>query len=156
MSHTPSVGVVGPSHWTYVASVMADGLREIVSSRAVRETLPEGILGAAEEFFSLALESAAGRVTKNPPASMANFLIASEALSTPQTQLDRPSAKARQLRTYRSFIGRLRRRGRLTPSEIEQAGELQKFFARLREAGESEAYEARVAFAAPPTTLRMR
>src|SRR5436309_2500997 len=92
MSDTISVDVVGPSHWAFVATVMADCLEEVARLRSTRSDLvPKRVYSDAKEFFRLVLQSVGSGVPDNPPASLNAYVIAADALrnssnSFPQTR----------------------------------------------------------------------
>jgi len=155
MSETMSIGVTGPSHWSFMASVMAERLEKIGSRKRVeREDVPKGIYSDVRELFRLVLQAADDSLPDNPPASMNAYVIALDAM----TGAFQPFPKTRgelkdHLEEYSRFIEGLGQPHTLTPLEAQTAESLRKFFLKLHQDGESEAYERRVHLAAPITKL---
>ena len=85
MSRTMAVGVVGPSHWAYMAKVMAEALNKAVQkSLLVKTDIPAGVLFDAAHLSRLILEEArfrqGGEVPSNPPATINAYVIAQKAV----------------------------------------------------------------------------
>src|SRR5437899_12534617 len=81
MSQTVSVGVVGPSHWAYMASVMAEKLQQMANAmQTVAGQIPVGVYRDAREFYRLVLEAAGDGTPVNPPASINAYALAADAV----------------------------------------------------------------------------
>ncbi len=86
MSKTLAIGVVGPSHWAYMARVMAEVLnRAVQKSCLVKTDIPVGVLYDAAQLSGLILEEAmfqetASLVPSNPPATINAYVIAKRAV----------------------------------------------------------------------------
>lgn len=75
MSKTMAVDVVGPSHWAYMAKVMAEVFDAAAKNGFIRkENVPGGALADATEFCGLVLEGY--EISSNPPASIQAFSVA--------------------------------------------------------------------------------
>ena len=142
MSLTTSIGVVGPSHWIYMASVMADRLARILKAKRVEaHDMPAGIHEDVQKFFRLVRQGAGNALADNPPASINAYVIASDAIRVVSPSLP----KSRQKRGdyfehYADFIRGLRRPHQLKADELKKARDLRKFFLHIKQEGESEAY----------------
>lgn len=155
MSQTQSVGVVGPSDWLYMATVMQRYLENIANTKRVEELPPRGIYEAAIEFFDLVLSAVnTTSVPDNPPASISNYLIATTALRGSQP-ISTNTDVVTTLRQFADFVRRLAAplQTTLSGAESQVAGDVAAFFARIRSEGEAEAYEERVRFGTPPVVL---
>src|SRR5580704_1412968 len=81
MSQTVSLGVVGPSHWAYMASVMAEKLQHVANAKqTVVGQIPVGVYRDAREFYRLVLEAAGDGTPVNPPASINAYALAADAV----------------------------------------------------------------------------
>src|SRR5260370_42002212 len=81
MSQTVSVGVVGPSHWAYMASVMAEKLQQMRNAKQTGpDQIPVGVYRDAQEFYRLVLEAAGDRTPLNPPASINAYALDADPL----------------------------------------------------------------------------
>lgn len=150
MSQTASEGVVGPSHWRYMATVMTTRLAELLAGSTSAD-IPEGVLDAAKRFFELVLD-AQGAAPQYPSASIANYLIATEALEKSVTPPPKTTDQnVAELKRYADVLDRLR--GTLSEQERETLTHLQRFFSKLKESADAEAYEDRVACASSPLGL---
>lgn len=155
-SQTQSVGVVGPSDWLYMATVMQLYLENVADTKRVEELPPRGIYEAAIEFFDLVLSAVdTTSVPDNPPASISNYLIATTALRGSQPIKSTNIDVVTTLRQFADFVHRLAEQPHTTLSEAESqaARDVAAFFARIRSEGEAEAYEERVRFGTPPAVL---
>jgi hypothetical protein len=154
VSETISVGVVGPSHWSYMAAVMAQRLEAVVERRRLEaRDIPLGVYLDAKKFFDLVLQEVGGGPRENPPASINAYVIAAhavrEAQSMPAAQDVKPS-----LEEYSRLLLGLQQPRDLTVDELNTAGALRKFFLQLRKAGQVEAYERRIRFEEPSPRMR--
>lgn len=154
MSQTISVGVVGPSHWSYMAAVMAQRLERIVERHKVEaQDIPAGVYLDAEKFFDLVLQEFGGEARKNPPASINAYVIAADAVREAQSMLATQDVKE-SLKEYSGLLSGLRAPRDLTAGELKTAMALRKFFLQLRKAGQAEAYERRIRFEEPSPRMR--
>lgn len=157
MSQTISVGVVGPSHWSYMAAVMAEGLHKAGGAKRIEgNEIPSGVYSDALEFYTLALQAAGDAVPKNPPASFNAYMIAVEAAraswpTVPGTRQEIGACLGR----YLSFLRKLQQPRDLVPEELETAEALRKFFLQLQMEGEAEAYEQGVYFEPLPGAVHL-
>jgi len=149
MSQTISVGVVGPSHWAYMASVMAEKLQTISEAkRTTSRQIPAGVYRDALEFYRLVLEAAGDNIPINPPASVNAYALAADALRTvyandiSRTEVEQTLGKQQEL------LKNLQDDRDLTGEEINTLSSLQQCFLWLKREGESDAYENRVRYAA--------
>jgi hypothetical protein len=142
MSQTISVGVVGPSHWAYMATVMAECLEEIAKTHRVPENaVPAGVYQDALEFAQLAVQATGTSVPDNPPASLNAYVIASDVLRGSSQESSQTSGDINeQLKRYEAFLRTLNSPRELNEDDIGIADPLRRFFVRLKEEGESEAY----------------
>ena len=156
MSQTISVGVVGPSYWAYMATVMAECLDTITKSNRIETGLvPGGVFHDALTFSELALEATGSSMPANPPASLNAYGIAAEAIRRSFGDLPKNRKEVdQQLATYADFIRRLNEARTLHQRERQVAESLQTFFWDLKEQGEAEAYESSVGFGTVPVGLR--
>jgi hypothetical protein len=148
MSLSPSIGVVGPSHWTYAAAVMADRLGKVITEQRVTTGLiPEGVYRGIKRFFLLVLNPDGNQI---PAANIANCLIAANALARSRETPPRNLLEFDQiLNEYSRFVNSLADEREVTPNEIQKAEELRKFFKQLEQDGETDAYEKLVRWDAP-------
>lgn len=155
MSDTPSIGAVGPSHWTYVAAAMDRSLDKIVAAgRAEPQWIPRNVYEAAQKFFETAIEATGTPTPLNPLASIANYRIATDVFYEAfEHDLDRAEIENR-LKSCASFLKRLSQLTPLTLDEIRTAQDLRKFFQQLARDGEIEAYERRIHGEFPDLTHR--
>jgi hypothetical protein len=158
MSQTISVDVVGPSHWAYMATVMAECLDEIAKTNRVSPNLvPAGVYQDALEFAQLAVQATRTSVPDNPPASLNAYVIASDVLRQSSQELSQTSeAINKQLKQYEEFLQSLKEPRELTDDDAKVVEPLKTFFVRLKEAGESEAYAKAMYLDPMPTGLPFR
>ena len=142
MSQTISVGVVGPSHWAYMATVMAECLEEIAKIHRVPENaIPAGVYQDALDFAQLAVQATGTSIPDNPPASLNAYVIASDVLRWSSQESSQTSEEInKQLKLYETFLRSLEKPRELNDDEIRLVDSLGRFFVRLKEEGESEAY----------------
>jgi hypothetical protein len=142
MSQTISVGVVGPSHWTFMATVMAECLDVAAKNNRVQpNAIPLGVYRDALAFSQLALEATGADIPDNPPASLNAYVIASDVLRRSSHQLFQTREDInRRLHRYEAFLRTLETPRELTEDDNEILNSLVAFFRRLKEEGESEAY----------------
>jgi hypothetical protein len=149
MSDTLSIDVVGPSYWTYMATVMADCLESIAATKRV-QPIPLGVYKDAQSFFKLVMQSAGTELPENPPASLNAYVIAAyavkDSLDNEPKSLD---SLGEVLEDYSNLLSRLDRAGELNERELETAKDLQQFFRELAQAGEAEVYERTVDYVEP-------
>jgi hypothetical protein len=152
MSETISVGVVGPSHWAYTATVMAECLDEIVKAKnVIPNEIPRGIFLDAKDFFQLVRQATRDTIADNPPASINAYAIATDVVysvsATPsnQEQLDTI------LEEYADLVEELEKPHKLSGTEIEKLIPLKEFFERLAQEGENEMYEQTISLELPST-----
>ena|ERR1019366_3062798 len=148
MSMTTSAGVMGPSHWSYMASVLAEVLEKIALKKKIDEgDVPAGVYIDVKEFFGLIAQALHKKLPDNPPASMNAYAIAAGIVKmSVQPAPDTSEELEKCLARYYSFVRRMRTPTVLTLRDVETAKDLQRFFFRLQREGESEAYERRVDF----------
>lgn len=154
MSDTLSIDVVGPSYWTYMATVMADCLEQISSSKQVRaNNIPSGVYRDAKSFFKLVMQSVGKDLPENPPASLNAYVIAAYAVKESSDQeLKTLDSLEEVLDDYSKLLNRLDKPGKLKEHEIDTARDLQQFFRELAQAGEAEIYERTVDYFEPALT----
>lgn len=142
MSLTTSVEVVGPSHWTYMAAIMADSLAAMAKRKKIKVAeVPQGIYSDALRFFSLVTQAADNAVPQNPPASINAYAIAASLVSKGADGAHTRAEIGQRLKEYSTLVKRLAKPGHLRREEIHTANRLQKFFVSLRNEGEAEAYD---------------
>lgn len=156
MSQTISVGVVGPSYWTYMATVMAECLQKITQFNRIEPgQIPGGVFRDAVAFSRLALDATGNSTPDNPPASLNAYGIAAEVIRMSADDLVKSRKEVDQrLAAYADFIRKLGEPRALRERERETAHHLRTFFLNLKEQGEAEAYESSVAFGTVPVGLR--
>ena len=156
MSQTISVGVVGPSYWLYLATVMAERLEKVATKKRINAgDFPEGASNDALEFFRLALQAAGDNLPQNPPASVNACKIAADAVRGSV----QPAPKTRRelkehLCLFSSFVDDLQKPHKLNAGEVKTAKALSRFFLRLQQDGEAEAYEQVVYLEEPSAGFR--
>jgi hypothetical protein len=151
MSQTLSVDVVGPSYWTYMATVMADCLERISQAgRIETSAVPPGVFKDALAFWQLALQATSGAVPDNLPALNA-YVIAFETLrwSLPASPTREDIDK--ELVRYDAFLKTLGTPRALDVEDTQIVGALKSFFVHLKEEGECEAYTQTVQLETVPT-----
>jgi hypothetical protein len=140
MSQTLSVDVVGPSHWTFMATVMVDSLEQILQAGRVGTTpVPPGVYKDVLAFWQLALQATSGVVPDNLPALNA-YVVASEALRGSSHASPTREDIDEHLVRYEAFLRGLETPKTLDPEGLKIVNDLKSFFVRLKEEGESEAY----------------
>lgn len=158
MSDTIAVDVVGPSYWSYMATVMAECLGDFLKEAKVEPAeIPPAVYEGAQEFFALVLQAAGDVFPENPPASINAYVIASDALRGVSKPYPATTQDLRvHLQEYSNFINALSKPHLLTePEQIRLAGSLKEFFSRLAQDGETEVYERAVQFEPIPAGYRL-
>ena len=149
MSKTVSVGVVGPSHWAYMASVMAAKLQQMVDAkRTLDGQIPVGVYRDAREFYKLVLEAAGDDTPANPPASINAYVLAADAVRAARADASRADVE-QTLGSQYTLLNNLQRSSVLSEDELKTLSSLRAFFLWLKEEGESEAYERGVGYELP-------
>jgi hypothetical protein len=149
MSKTVSVGVVGPSHWAYMASVMAEKLGRMRDTKqVVTAQIPAGVYHDARQFFGLVLDAAGDRTPGNPPASINAYALAADAVRAAHADASRAEV-GQTLEKQKALLDTLQAERALGDDEVETLSSLQAFFLWLKQEGESEAYERGVGYDIP-------
>ena len=149
MSQTVSVGVVGPSHWAYMASVMADKLQQIASAKqTVAAKIPVGVYRDAREFYRLVLEAAGDGTPIDPPASINAYALAADAVRAESANASRADVE-QTLGRQKALLDSLQESRRLSEDELKTLSSLRAFFQWLKQEGESDAYERGVGYELP-------
>lgn len=146
MSMTNSIGVVGPSHWSFMAATLAEYLGNMLEGKPQRASIPRGIYADAKQFFKL-VEQALRRngAPENPPASIKAYVVASDAARNASgPHPPSPQDIEKSLNMYIDLVNRLQNLQQLEGEDAHVAESLKKFFDQLYRDGESEAYEAGV------------
>ena len=144
MSQTVSVGVVGPSHWAYMASVMAAKLRPMVDARrTLAARIPVGVYRDAREFYKLVLEAAGDGTPVNPPASINAYALAADAVRAASADASRADVE-QTLHRQKALLDDLGEPRELSGEELKTLSSLHTFFLWLKQEGESDAYERSV------------
>jgi hypothetical protein len=138
-----------------MASVMAQRLEKIANLKRVeRDDVPKGIYSDVRELFRLVLQAADDVLPENPPASINAYVIALDAMMGAFQPLPKTRHELKdRLEEYSRLIERLGQSHTLDEQEVQTTKSLQKFFFKLHQDGESEAYEHRVYFVAPTIKL---
>lgn len=143
MSQAASIASVGPSYWTFMATVMATRLEGFINSReVVSHEIPEGVYNGVKEFFALVMGATGDNRPKSPPASVNAYVIATDALRGslrpfPETNQDLLA----KLHKYSKFINGLELTHSIADSdELDTATSLRDFFRSLAQDGEAESY----------------
>ena len=144
MSMTILAGVVGPSHWAYMAKQFATKLEQVAQQRKIDANfISASIVLDAREFFQLASQFAQDEVPKNPPASANAYMIAAKAINA--SSPSDPDANAKTvLEKYLAFVTNIQTPRSLDNDEVETAQHLRQFLTQLHADGRSERYESRV------------
>ena len=146
MSQTLSVGVVGPSHWAYMASVMADRLEQIaIVKRTAAAEIPRGVYSDAREFYKLVLEAAGVGTPVNPPASINAYALAADAVRAASANASRADVE-HTLGKQKALLDNLQESRELSEDDLETLSSLHAFFLWLKQEGESDAYERGVRY----------
>lgn len=141
MSQTVSIGVVGPSHWAYMASVMADRLQQIADAKQTGAVqIPAGVYRDAREFFRLVLEAAGDSAPVNPPASINAYALAADAVRANRVNASRAEVEE-ELGRQKALLDDLQQSRGLSEVELGTLLSLHAFFLWLKQEGESDAYE---------------
>ncbi len=149
MSQTASVGVVDPSHWAYMASVMAEKLRQILNAQQTGDAqIPPGVYRDAREFYRLVLEAAGDGTPGNPPASINAYALAADAVRAVQADASRADVEA-TLGRQKALLDDLQQPRGLSEEELNTLSSLRAFFLWLKQEGESDAYERGVRYELP-------
>ena|SRR5579862_8890403 len=147
MSMTMSVGVVGPSHWSYMAKELAQAIGNIITLKRIEaNSVPNGLHVDAREFFQLLDQYVQGDVPPNPPASANAYMIAKRAIRTAGSKSETGESVRQSLTDYLRFFERINEPRQLDEKELSVATSLQKFLHQLYLDGQSETYESRVRF----------
>lgn len=142
-----SVGVVGPSHWSYMAKEFARILGDILSSgRIEADSVPNSLYADASEFFGLLEQYVSAGVPPNPPASANAYMIAKRAMQTAVAKSNHGADVRKSLRECVRFFRSTRNPRELNGEEIAVATSLQEFLQQLYLDGQSDTYESRVHF----------
>jgi hypothetical protein len=157
MSQTISIGVVGASHWTYMATVMAEWLEQFIKTNKPEDEIPKGVYKSALRFFDLVLQAANGTVPTNPLASINAYLIAADAIagSTHSHTSTRHELRSR-LEEFKLFLDQLPTTKKLDKHTKSVAIALEEFFNNLADEGEAESYEQNVRFEDPLSEAQRR
>jgi len=149
MSQTVSVGVVGPSHWAYMASVMAERLQQIRNAKQTAAAqIPPGVYRDAREFYRLVLEAAGDGTPGNPPASINAYALAADAVRAVRADASRADVE-KTLGKQKALLDKLQQPRGLSEEELETLSSLHAFFLWLKQEGESDAYERGVGYELP-------
>jgi hypothetical protein len=144
MSQTISIGVVGPSHWAYMASVMAEKLARMGETRqADVAQIPVGVYRDAKRFFGLVLDAAGDHTPVNPPASVNAYALAADAVRATHADASRAEV-AQTLEKQKALLDALQDTRALNHEDLQTLLSLQAFFVWVKQEGESEAYEGSV------------
>ncbi len=150
MSQTVSVGVVGPSHWAYMASVMAAKLRPMVDAkRTLAVQIPVGVYRDAQEFYRLVLEAAGDGTPVNPPASINAYALAADAVRAVSADVRSRADVEQTLGRQNALLGNLKEPRPLSEEELKTLTSLHAFFLWLKQEGESDAYERGLGYDTP-------
>jgi hypothetical protein len=157
MSKTISVGVVGPSHWSYMASIMADRLGRIAETKTIEPSkIPRLVYTDALEFYRLVMQAAGDDPPDNPPASMNAYSIAADGVrASAPDQSSTPEEIHKTLADHLSLLECLTKQRPLDEHELETVKSLRRFFLWLKSEGETEAYERGVHNESFATMLRI-
>lgn len=151
MSDTVSIGVVGPSYWSYTAAMMASHLKRVLAQKATDPAhLLTGVYQSARIFFAEVLEASSDRVPVNPNASLSNYKIATDTL----VECLRPPPESRakineRLQEYSALLDKLERPGVLSDHDLALAQDVRDFFSQLARDGDDETYVAAVGLEEP-------
>jgi hypothetical protein len=152
MSWAPSIGVVGASYWSYMASVLANTLGLAIKERKVNPSLlPEGVYRDAKEFFNRAVGESGGE--QRTPARMNAYVVAVDAVWDSAHSVRTSEEVQNLLRDYSSLLTRFREAGPLSEAELKTAEQLRQFFISLSQAGDADAYVDHVRFDPPPIDM---
>lgn len=152
MSQTISADVLSKGYWAYVASATAEGLGEILEGHDA-SAIPPRVYADAAGFFRGALDAAKGAASQNPAASIANYVIATDAAKA-RTDNDRDRLGT-SMEQFAGLLNRLSNGEGLRSEEREIANGLVRFFRDLQEQAEAENYSRVVRFDPTKNTLRM-
>jgi hypothetical protein len=149
MSQTVSLGVVGPSHWAYMASVMAEKLQQVANAgQTAAGPIPVGVYRDAREFYKLVLEAAGDGTPVNPPASINAYALAADAVRATSANASRAEVEE-TLGRQKALLDDLQQPRTLSEQELTTLSTLRAFFLWLKQEGESEAYERGVGYELP-------
>jgi len=125
-----------------MAAVMAECLEEIAkTNRVQRSAVPAGVYLDALEFVQLAVQATGASVPDNPPASLNAYVIASDVLRESSQEPSQTSDDINdQLKRYEVFLQSLNNPRELNEDDGKVVDPLKRFFVRLKEEGDSEAY----------------
>ena len=146
MSETASIAAVGPSYWTFMATVMATRLESFIERREViSDEIPEGVYNGVKEFFGLVMGVAGDKRPKSLPASVNAYVIATDALRGSLKPFPESQDLLAKLDKYFSFINGLDLSHSIADSdELETAISLRDFFRSLAQDGEAELYMQKI------------
>jgi hypothetical protein len=144
MSRTISVGVLGPSRWSFMAAVLADRISLTLETKTSQQ-IPKAVLREAKDFIKLALEGSGDAPSNNPPASINAYAIAVGAAvpqpsAAPET---RESLRAR-FQGFSELLDKLPESGAFDENQQGVAADLVSFLTKLRIDGQVQAYEQAV------------
>lgn len=143
---TISAGVVGPSHWAYMAKEFEQSVgKMVILKRTEPNLISHSLYADAKEFFQLLSQSIRDDIPGNPPASANAYMIASRAIRTVSSPGTRESPK-KSIEDYLSFFERIQESRELDNEQLKVATSLQRFLHQLYIDGQSERYESRVKF----------
>lgn len=149
MSQTVSVGVVGPSHWAYMASVMAEKLEQMhAAKQTTAAVIPPGVYRDAREFYGLVLEAAGDGTPIDPPASINAYALAADAVRAESANASRAEVE-QTLASQKTLLDKLQQPRELSEEELKTLSSLRAFFLWLKQEGESDAYESGVEYELP-------
>ena len=141
MSQTVSVGVVAPSHWAYMASVMAEKLQKILNAKQTAAAqIPAGVYRDAREFYRLVLEAAGDGTPANPPASINAYALAADGVRAARANASRADVEETLCR-QKALLDKLPQPYALSEEELKTLSSLRAFFLWLKQEGECDAYE---------------
>lgn len=152
MSRTISPGLVDASHWTFVATAMADSLRKMIHSNSSTKIIPVGVYRAAQGFFKEATEAIGTAIPSNPVASAANYDIATKAIqwSNATTNFETEEEYNHLLKKYSETNNLLQPGSGHSPPGKPELEELAKFFDGIAKSGDLESYERHSNFVDEP------
>ena len=157
MSRTLSMSQVGASYWSYMAGVMATWCQGMSESKQLSaHDVPERVYQDASRLFDLIQDVPAGRLEGRLRSLHAYVLAANVVRGSSPKRVENTMELNEKLKSYALFLKRLPEVSVLTEADVATARELARFFRKLEEEGESEAYSGRVRFEGVPAGLRFR
>jgi hypothetical protein len=141
MSRVVPDGVLGVSHYAYMAGAMARGLKEVVESGTLdAATFPQGVFHSAQEFFNSVRQRFEQKVPDDLLRTASDYSIAARALLH---EIGRPftiQAERTLLSRCAAFVDSLGRPRKLLPYEQELAATLAALFTEIERAGGDASY----------------